>query len=216
MCGTTLVKSTAEKKEETLSKGIATTRWQLGPSAGQSLKAKWKLGNGVIPCKMKNFTSWIWKKSDQTNRQSYLIWPDDCHSYLERWGSLGQKIRENFSVRKVSASGRRGALVDVPVQWYSAVSSRMGLNSIPRQPHRITPYGSSSYQLNSSPQKRLVGVWAQCLGKLADAPVVRGKSSPLTRDDPHVLWMSPSVIVQCYYVHSSHMVSTGNGREHGV
>ena len=27
MCGTTLVKSTAEKKEETLSKGIAITRW---------------------------------------------------------------------------------------------------------------------------------------------------------------------------------------------
>ena len=59
MCGTTLVKSTAEKKEETLSKGIATTRWQLGPSAGQSVNAECKLGNGVIPCKMKNFTSWI-------------------------------------------------------------------------------------------------------------------------------------------------------------
>ena len=40
MCGTTLVKSTAEKKEEILSKGIANTRWQLGPSAGQSLKAE--------------------------------------------------------------------------------------------------------------------------------------------------------------------------------
>ena len=105
--------------------------------------------------------------------------------------------------------------MDVPVRRYSAVSSQMGLNSIPGQPHRITPYGSSSYQLNSSPQKRLVGVWAQCLGKLADAPIVRGNCSPLTSDGS-ALVMNSNRLMFSVNGTSSLMVFTGNGREHGV
>ena len=53
-------------------------------------------------------------------------------------------------------------------------------------------------------------------GRLADAPIVRGEFVPLTRDDParsiNVNRILFSGISGC----SSHMVTTGNGREHGV
>ena len=58
-------------------------------------------------------------------------------------------------------------------------------------------------RFRSTPWKRLVGCGHSAWGKLADAPVVRGKSSPLTSDDPRRVLYIPQYCLFLGIVYSS-------------
>ena len=61
-----------------------------------------------------------------------------------------------------------------------------------------------------------MGCGHSALGKLADAPIVRGEFVPLTRDDPARSISVYRILFSGISGYSSHMETTGNGREHGV